>query len=156
MTIVLGAGGLNQFRGDFGEVWVETVCLAGGFTPNRSSRDRRGQDFFVQDEMSETVRVQVKSTESPKHSGPNLCVDLDIPTYDRLRGGSTPGIIVHVVISKSYPDWLNQGRNKALVRAHAYWTSLWGMPSTTNSTTIRILVPQANVFRPDTVRSLFS
>jgi hypothetical protein len=155
MTIALAAGDLNQFRGDFGEVWVEAVCLAGGFTPNRSTRDRRGQDFIVQDEAAEIVRVQVKSTESPTYVGSDLCVDLDIATYDRLRVGTTPGIIVHVVVSKPYPDWLNQGRMKALVRAHAYWKSLSGMPNTSNSTTITIHIPQTNVFRPDTVRTLF-
>jgi len=155
MTIVLGAGELNQFRGDFGEVWVEAVCLAGGFTPNRSSRDRRGQDFFVQDSTSELVRVQVKSTEHPNYTGTNLSVDLDVQTYDRLRQGSTPGILIQVAISNEYPNWLYQGRCKALIRAHAYWISLQGMQATNNTETITIHVPLANSFRPETVRNLF-
>jgi hypothetical protein len=155
MVIALGPGQLSQFIGDFGEAWVEAVCLAGGFIPQRQDRDRRGFDFTVADDASELVRVQVKSTENPDFDAGNLKIDLDVPSYNLLREGTTKGILVGVALHHAYPNWIRQGARRALVRVEGFWIDLHGKPPTTNTSTITIRIPLLNMFQPDTVARLF-
>jgi len=155
MASILAVGEVNQFRGDFGEAWVEAVCLAGGYVPDRQDHDRHGFDLTIIDDASEMVRVQVKTTEHPVISGAHLKLDLDVRTYDKLREGTTAGLLIVVVISREYPNWIRQGLRRALVRVEGYWLSLAGRPATSNTTTIAVELPLQNRFQPETVGRLF-
>jgi hypothetical protein len=156
VAVVLQGGLLRQTVGDFGEAWVEAVCIAAGFVPNRLSRDRRGVDIMVEDPSGDIVRIQVKATERPNIIDQSLRFDLPVATYDMLRRGTTYGHLVVVVFDRPYPNWIHQGTRRALVRAEGFWQRLSGMPPVSNHSDVRIGVPLVNRFRPESLWQLFA
>ncbi len=142
-------------QGDFAEAWIRTLCTAGDLVPARPDSDRAGLDFVVHDHRQEFIRLQVKSTAVPTFRADGLHFELDIPTYDRLRVGSTPAYLVVLVLHASKPSWTHHGRKRSLVRASGFWLGLAGMPASSNTSSVTLILPGGNVVTPAALRTLF-
>lgn len=141
--------------GDFGESWIRALCTAAGLVPARPDSDRVGLDLAVHDARQEFIRVQVKTTEHADIHSDGLHFSLDVPTYDRLRSGSTPGYLMVVSLRDHHPRWTGHCLMGSIVRGAGFWLALSGLPATTNTSSITVTLPLANMITPAALRQLF-
>lgn len=153
--VVAVPGGEETWRGEFGESWLKTLCSAAHCPAARMTPDVVGADLVVHDHSYEMIRIQVKTTESPHRTAVGFRFDLDVPTYERLRQGSSPGFLVLVVLHRRHPWWTRHFGAGSVVRATAYWSKLYGLGPTPNAVTVTIAVPIANVLTPTSLLDLF-
>ena len=151
----LPIGDENTWLGAFGERWFRTICDAAACPAGKLAPDVVGTDFVVHDRGHETIRVQVKTTEHPTTSGDAYTHSLDIATYDRLRVGGTRGYLALVVMNSAHPRWTRHFRRGSVVAAGVYWACLAGEPETTNTTSITVSLPFANMLTPEKLLGLF-
>lgn len=76
--------------------------------------------------------------------------------YDDLRDTNVQvaRILVVLVMPEDEALWLSQSPEELVLRHCAYWLSLKGCPPTTNTTTLRVAIPLANVFSPAALRDI--
>jgi hypothetical protein len=114
-----------------------------------------GTDVLVQNQYGEVIRVQVKTTEHPSASQGAFRYPLEVDTFDQLRVGTTPAYLVLVVVHQPHPKWTGHCAAGSMVRATAYWTPLWGLPATTNTSTRTVSLPFENMVTPASLLGLF-
>ena len=154
-VLTLPVGDENTWLGAFGESWFHALCMVAGCPAPTPKPDAVGTDFFVADHGSETIRVQVKTTESPRIVGSQLSFPLDVPTYNRLRVGSTLGYLVVVVMHEPHPRWTGHSGRGSIVRATGYVALLSGMGGTRNTSSITIRLRLSDILTPVRLMSLF-
>jgi hypothetical protein len=108
------------------------------------------QDSSVQ------VDLQLRSTTRAHRTESEVKVDLDVDTYNYLRGSGVfcPRILVVLVMPVDEAEWVKQSRDELAVRNCAYWVSLSGYPDTTATSSIRVTIPATNLFSVQAVRSI--
>jgi hypothetical protein len=153
--MTLGAWRLNQIQGEFGESWIHSLCTAAGLVPARPSSDRAGLDLIVHNDAQEFIRLQIKTTASPNLQPDGLHYDLDVQTYDLLRNGSSPGYLIVLVMLAPWVRWTGHTRRGSIVRTFGLWVALDGMPPTQNSSSITVILPDANMVTPEALRGMF-
>ena len=141
--------------GEFGEQWFSALCVAARCDPSKTVVDVGGHDFVVCDSNHEVIRVQVKTTESPSWTATGLSFDLDVATYNKLRTGSTPGYLVTIVLHCTLAAVTRHFGRGTVVRATGYWLSLAGRAETTNTSTITLSLPRANMLTSEQLIGLF-
>jgi hypothetical protein len=155
MALTLPVGQEDTWLGTFGEHWFRTVCSVAGLTTSRPVPDTVGTDFVVQNCQSETIRVQVKTTESPHAIQGGYSFDLDVSTYNKLRVGNTNAYLTLIVAKELHPRWTGHCHRGSTVRASAYWADLTGLPATTNTVTIAVRLPFEKLLTPLALQGLF-
>lgn len=82
--------------------------------------------------------------------------DLEVRAYNLLRqeNANRPRILVLLVLPEDESEWLTQSEDALMLRRCAYWASLRGAEASTAHTTVRIMIPRANVFSVETVQEL--
>jgi hypothetical protein len=149
-------GGLHAWQGAFGERWFATVCAAAGCSSGTPTPDVNATDFLVQDPHSEVIRVQVKTHLMLNgHHTATASYDLAVESYDRLRNGSTHSYLVFLALYEAFGRWTGHSDRGSIVRAAGYWVEISGLPPTTNTSSITIPVPRANLLTPTSLRKLF-
>lgn len=117
--------------------------------------DIEGVDMVVS-QRGVTVDFQLKSTRVPIDAGENFMFDLDVPTYqlltDRVRSGL--GVLALIVLHETVGSWLEMDAHTTTLAHCAYYLPLHGLPPTTNTATIRLAVPKANVLNQEAMRML--
>lgn len=116
--------------------------------------DAVGVDFHVSNGI-ELIRVQVKTTEHPKVVDNTFRFRLDIASYDSLREGLTAGYLVLIVVRVAHPKWTRHFRRGTVVAASIHWVCLAGLPASTNSTKVTLILPFGNMLTPERLQSLF-
>jgi hypothetical protein len=100
--------------------------------------------------------LQLKSTTRANLGQAHLTYDLPVVNYDDVR--DTDAQVARILVVLVMPDdealWLSQSPEELVLRHCAYWLSLKGRPPTTNTATIRVSVPLANVFSPAALRDI--
>jgi hypothetical protein len=86
-----------------------------------------------------------------------VAFDLDVRTYDLLRREevATTRILVLLVLPPDEGEWGRQTEAALELRRCAYWLSLRGQPPTVNTSSVRVVIPRANVFGVTAVRAMF-
>jgi hypothetical protein len=104
------------------------------------------------------IDVQLKSTTRAEVRDTVVLYDLEVRAYDWLRQevGDRPRLLVVLVLPEDEALWLSQSVDELILRRCAYWMSLRGAAPTTNQATIRIPIPQANVFSAESLRRLMA
>jgi hypothetical protein len=94
--------------------------------------------------------LQLKSTTRANVGQAQLTSDLPVANYADLRDTNlqVARILVVLVMPADEALWLSQSPEELVLRHCAYWLSLKGWPATTNTTTVRVSIPLANVFTP--------
>jgi hypothetical protein len=92
----------------------------------------------------------------------NTCLDesglshrLNRKNYDDLRTTDVlvPRLLMVVVVPNEIGGWLSQSDDGAMIKYCTYWTSLRGLPNTTQET-ISVLIPQVNRVTPEGLNEL--
>lgn len=149
------AGFEQQQKEWFSRAFLMAVSATAGYTVQHQQDDIHGVDVVVRNEGI-SVDFQLKATTVPEYGiepdyGTDcLKFDLDVPTYDKLRGthGSprtAPGYIMVAVLPEKNADWLVHRDSHLRLHRTAYWLGLTGMAATPNRTKVRLYLPLANV-----------
>lgn len=102
------------------------------------------------------IDVQLKSTTRAEVRETVVAYDLEVRAYNILRQEDVnrPRILVVLVLPEDESEWVIQTEDALILRRCAYWTSLRGTQPTTAQTTVRILIPRANVFSVQSLQAL--
>jgi Domain of unknown function (DUF4365) len=103
------------------------------------------------------VDLQLKATSQSLIVGLEVVYDLPIKNYDDLRASETnPHYLVILHLSGPAKDWLEVSVDELLLRGTAYWGNLHGLPSSSNSTTQRIRLPDTQRLTVDVIESMIN
>lgn len=100
------------------------------------------------EDTGEVIDVQLRSTTRAITRGDEVAYDLGIRTHEYLRRSpvNRPRILVLFVMPEGEGDWLVQDEVELRLRRCAYWLSLRGTDPSSAASSVRVSIPQANVF----------
>ena len=91
--------------------------------------------------------LQLRSTTRAPVSETHVSFDLDVRTYDSLRGTPpVPRILVVLLLPEDEDQWLSQTQDELVLRHCAYWISLRGAAAISATSSVRVPIPRAQVF----------
>ena len=151
---LIGAGDYNTWLGTFGEKWVMALCAAAGCPVSKLEPDVVGTDLVIHNPAHELIRAQVKATESLSILRGAVHFALDVPTYNRLRGGATHGYLFVVGVRAPSPRWTGHTQHGSVVRSVAYWARIDG-PAPIQKVSITIALPLSAMLTPTSLLTLF-
>jgi hypothetical protein len=100
--------------------------------------------------------IQAKSTMQAEVGKTHVRYDLEVRAYEHLRDlrAWCPRILVVLVLPKREAQWSTQTEDELILRYCAYWLSLRGRGPVKQRRTIRVLIPRANLFSVEALRTL--
>lgn len=104
-----------------------------------------------------TFDCQVKSTVNLTEEPDSVVFDMKVEAYNKLVDweGSSSCILILFRLPKDEEEWLNLDEESFVLKNCCYWDHLKG-PPTSNVGSVRIRIPRAQLFTPDSVSSLLS
>ena len=92
--------------------------------------------------------LQVKSMSRPAGDGTSIRYPLERKNYDDLIPTNllTPRLLVLVLVPSKSASWLSLTLEALVLRHCAFWTSLRGLPASSNERSVTVEVPRANLF----------
>lgn len=127
------------------------------FTIGRITK-RNGRPFMSRFKLDVQLKSSVKATiEKDK-----ISYALKVKAYEDLTatsdptaiGPQTPRILVLVSMPEQESDWLEQDEERLMLRGCGYWLCLRDDPEITNSSTITVKIPRANLFTPESLQRI--
>jgi Domain of unknown function (DUF4365) len=73
----------------------------------------------------------------------------------RIQREDHSSYLIVFVMPEKEENWLTQETEQLVLRLCAYWFSLEGSPATKATTSVRVKIPQANVFSVEAVHAMF-
>jgi hypothetical protein len=160
----------NNIKEQLSLAYLRTLAARNGFTFYEATRldDGDGLDVIVKvpgklDSQSTVhspqLDLQVKATTQKrfrKSQGEDrFSYSLKVKNYNDLRLKNTVcRLLVVVVLPENLDRWVECNEEKLILRKCAYWCNLSGRESTTNSDSVTIEIPEANLLTPDSLRLL--
>lgn len=151
---------LNARKDHFSRAVVRAVSAAAGIVATVPEHDQDSVDMTFaapdsKDGPGPRLDAQLKCSENLAPSGEAFSFDLKVKNYNDLRhpAGSryVPRILVVVHVPPDPADWFKCDPEQIVMRRCAYWVSLAGAPSTTNTATVAVQIPTAQVFNPESL-----
>ena len=129
--------------------YIQAVAARAGFDLVEPRIDIDSVDVMLKSTtgMRPQIEVQAKATSIDVLSDDSVKFQLPRKNYDDLRADTiTPRILVVFVMPENSDEWLGQSENELTLRKCAYWLSLHGYPSSSNSSTITVSLPRTQIF----------
>jgi len=94
------------------------------------------------------VDIQLKCTQALGKVGTDRSFDLDVSTYNKLRGPkrSAPGYLVVIEVPRDIEKWLEHEPERSIWNCVGYYACIQGLPETDNVSTVAIRLPAKNRF----------
>ncbi len=155
---------ISQQKQQFSLAYSHAVATVAGLALCDPRVDDDSIDvMFAQRGGSGTIRsprleAQLKCTKHGVTPGKNLSFDLKLKNYNDLRDANVvvPRILVVMTVPGDDPaQWLTHSVTDLIMRHCAWWVSLRGLPPSTNATTVAVSIPQAQLFSPQQLLSIF-
>lgn len=130
-------------------VVVRAVAADAGYQVVRPEPDVDSVDGVLMASFGRRPRIefQAKATAQNTLIGDSLRFPLPIKNYDELRLASwTPRILVVALMPDESEPWLSQTDDELCLHSGIYWLSLSGMPERSNTASVTVAIPTANVF----------
>jgi hypothetical protein len=150
----------TQRMEDLSRAYVRALAARAGVLCGKPEDDF-GLDLFLRGverdgpyylDSGPQVDIQLKSTTRAEVRGATILYDLDVRAYELLRRVDyTPRILVLLVLPAEEVLWLEQSAEQLILRRCAYWLSLREAAPTPNQATIRVSIPQDNIFSVQTI-----
>lgn len=142
----------NSLQGDFGETWLEVVAAGSGILHGRPTTldlEKADIELVWRGKLGKisypTIKAQVKTTRRlPRLASGDFVYDLDVRTYEVLRqtDHSVPRVLV--VFETADTERFRITADGTLLLGIGAWSSLEGLPATTNSATVAVTLPASN------------
>lgn len=156
---------LNKVKEELNLAYVLAVAASKKFSTEITRVDMDSVDatigysgYMVEGEStlySPSVKLQLKATSHADIDGNFIKFPLPVKNYNDLRlRSATPRFLVILCLPELENEWLLHTDVNLILKNCAYYLDLSGEPETTNTTTITVKVPLANVFSPDTLYDL--
>lgn len=130
-------------------VYVHAVAARAGYTTANYDFDRHGIDLRIQSGKPNmhALEVQLKATTGlPSPANSEYRYPLESKNYRSLiEDSQTPQILVVLDLPKIEEDWMTISTKALVLRKCAYWVNLKGHPASTNTETVTISIPTANL-----------
>ena len=130
-------------------VAIRAIATDAGYQVVRPDLDDDSVDGILMARFGRRPRIefQAKATARDITRGNNLHFPLPIKNYDELRLASwTPRILVVALVPDESELWLSQTDDELCLHSSVYWLSLSGMPERSNTASVTVPIPTANVF----------
>lgn len=155
----------NDIMEELSLAYVRAVASRVGYAVEEVRRDRDSIDLHIcaRGQMapatlhSPVLGVQLKSTKLDHQgsSDTSFPFDLKIKNYtDLIAPTMIPRVLVVFLMPEDPELWLASSEESLILRRAAYWCSLAGLPSTSNTASVRVQMPCRQVFDGDAVASL--
>lgn len=128
---------------------VRAVAADAGYQVVRPDPDDDSVDGILMARFGRRPRIefQAKATARDIMGTNSLRFPLPVKNYDELRLASwTPRILVVALMPEESDPWLSQTDDELCLHSSVYWVSLADMPSVSNTATVTVQIPTANVF----------
>lgn len=137
------------FMEKFSEAYVRAVAAVACCSVAKPDPDVEKLDLVLSRDLGvQSIAIQLKSTTADSRDDSSVWYDLDIETYDVLRkvAVGVPRYLVVVLMPGDSREWLQQTEEQLAMRRCAYYVSLAGYASTTNDSTVRVILPRKQCF----------
>ncbi|WP_030491002.1 DUF4365 domain-containing protein [Micromonospora chokoriensis] len=137
--------------------FLHAVAAREGCTLGEWAVDKDGVDTTLR-RRGRMVDIQLKCTQELRRLGDSYAFDLDVKTYDKLRGTdrSAPGYLFVMIVPRDIKDWIHlHGDEYLLLRCAAFYACIQDKPSVNTSTTTVIHLPFAHRLNRDALERMF-
>jgi hypothetical protein len=153
---------IDQRKEQFSRAYVLAVAAAAGYAWYQPSVDDDSIDLGLAARggsgtiRSPRLELQLKCHAAETPSGSQFSHDLKIKNYEDLRDATVlvPRLLVVVLVPEDVASWVNATEAELTMRRCGYWISLRGLPPTTNLNTVAVSIPRAQVFHPESLRTV--
>jgi hypothetical protein len=131
--------------------YAHAVAAHAGYTTAVYDYDRDGVDLRIQagGMMRPALEIQMKATVNlgePDYDG-FFHFGLKVSNYDSLRiETQTPRLLVVLDLPRAETQWVTITQAELVMRRRCYWLNLKGYGETSNSETVTVYIPEANLF----------
>ena len=150
----------NFIKQELSRAYVRAVTSRSGHDLSITDVDYRGIDGTIENPSLlgvNRVDFQLKSTTDYEFKGTDIIYDLRVEDYNRLiRDLEIPRVLILFTMPDDDAEWLAQSDDELCLRRCAYWVSLLGEDFSNNRSTVRVALPQANVFDQSGLRDMFT
>ena len=150
----------NLIKEELSLAYVQAVTARSGHDLTVRRVDYRGIDGTVENPLLRGVNrvdFQLKSTTVYNIRDTDIMYDLRVDNYNLLVSErDIPRVFILFIMPRDETQWLVQSPDELCLRRCAYWRSLMGEDPSNNRSTVRIPVPQANVFDQNGLRDVFN
>lgn len=151
-----------------GEAYARAIAAYAGIKCNRDEEDYGFDGTFKHvtfDAESKRYRdsgyaidYQLKSTVNAELRAGKVIYDLEVKNYNDLivENVGTPRILIVFKLPTNKAEWLLVNQDNLILRNCAWWCSLKGQNKTTNTSKVRIEIPEDQILTPNTLQVLMS
>lgn len=152
---------INQRKEQFSKAFIHGVATVAGYGIYKPEVDDDSVDLVIAARGGATtfrrprIECQLKCTHVDDGGATELPYDLKIKNYNDLRADTiVPRILVVVLVPEDVNSWIRLSPDEMCLRRCAYWYSLFGLPDTTNTDTVRVSIPRSASFSPENLREM--
>jgi len=139
----------NDIKSALSIAYVQAIAAEAGYTCRGTADfDRDSCDVLVEagGSMRPKLDLQLKASIRLSAVNGNFAYPLKLKNYNDLRiPTQTPRLLVVLDLPKKRDQWLAVNVKQLVLRRAAYWVSLFGMPETTNETSVTVQIPATNI-----------
>lgn len=138
----------------FSIAYVRAVAAVAGVGVSHIEVDDDSVDVMLTRSggLAPKLDLQLKCTAEHPPAGSQVSFPLKLKNYEDLsREVLVPRLLVVLFVPDTPINWLHITTEQTILRYHARWLSLAGMPETTNDTNVTVHLPAENIFTPDIV-----
>ena len=133
----------------FSLAYIRAVAAQSGYQVTRPEPDLDSIDGVLMASFGRRPRIefQAKATSRDILRADSLHFPIPVKNYNELRADTrNPRILIVVLMPQETHQWINQTPDELCLRRCAYWLSLEGQPSVSNTANISVAIPTTNVF----------
>lgn len=150
----------NLIKEDLSQAYVQAVTSRSGHDLNITRKDYRGIDGTIENPSLWSVNrvdFQLKSTTDYEFRDSDVIYDLRVEDYNRLiQERDIPRVLILFIMPDDEAEWLVQSPDELCLRRCAYWVSIMGGTFSNNRSTVRVSLPQQNVFDESGLTDMFT
>lgn len=152
---------LNNQKEQFSLAYIRAVAAQAGCQTTLWEDDYNSVDGTLRADFGRKVAkidFQAKATSQQIVRGENIHFPLPIKNYNDLRAADTtmPRILIVVLMPSDKSQWLTQNHERLCLRHCGYWLSLEKHQEVSNTTSVTVHIPLANMFNAEQLVDLMT
>ena len=139
--------------------YIRAVIFNAGYDLSMPIVDHRGIDGTVEAPWRGLNKMdfQLKATTVYDIKNSQILYDLRSKNYNQLTlQDDVPRALILFVMPKDRQEWLSQTTEELCLRHCAYWVFLTGLPSSQNTSTVRVAIPLVNQLNGAGLANMFA